>query len=167
MTSLLRNHHGQDGQSLIEWIFLLPIFSLLLLGLAAFAQYFLMRQVLISTVREAGFLYSSGHLRPSEVNSVVRKTLSQNNHSLLPADFILYFGPASGSTEARRFQLDQTMVRCKPGRLIRLFINNEYLEEKCVLKHVPHYNKAVPLPTIQHYELYCEWSSEVQSFGSD
>ncbi len=131
----------RNGQALVEWALLFPLYALLWVGLFVFAEWFLIHQNLLMAAKEGAFLYSSGRLKKQEVEHRVQKTLKKGFPALDHCQIIIQ--RRSGATAAL-CELEEIHVRYRPSRsLLRYFANP--LEETCVIKHAPRYRSVWPV----------------------
>jgi hypothetical protein len=128
---------NQRGQALIEWALLLLVFGQLFVALAAFSEWFVIRQELISVTKEGALLYSAGRLEIPEVKRLMQRSLSRCRPALTISTNDIYVG-SSEDNQASFMKLDKVSVRYRPQTyLLRYFQNT--LEESCVIKHAPAY----------------------------
>lgn len=128
---------SHQGQALIESIpFFLVLFGLLG-ALAIFAQWFLIHQKLLMAAREGALLYSSGRFARAVVRRKVRAYLEKGPLALEGQRLSIDVGRWKGK-QAKLFQLDEIKVSYKPSSWLQRYFE-ETMEEKCVIKHAPHY----------------------------
>lgn len=128
---------NQNGQALVEWSLLLPLFGGLLIALWGFAQWFLVREQLIMTVREGAMLYSSGRMHDFEVKPIMQRALSRGRPGIDVSADNIYLGH-SDNRMARTYRLDKVSVKYTPT----LFPLSKFfgpMEEQCVIKHAAPY----------------------------
>ena len=125
------------GQALIESVpFFLILFGLMA-TLIAFTQWFLIHQKLLIAAREGAMLYSSGRFNKEETRVQIQSYLEKGTFALEDQRIQIDVGPWQGP-QAKLFQLDEVRVRYVPSSWLRDFFK-QTLEEKCVIKHAPHY----------------------------
>jgi len=127
----------QSGQALVEWAFLLPLYTMLFSAIVAFALWFSIRHELLVAVREAALLYSSGRITPDETRHLVQQDLLHGTPSLDVVPDDIYVGPYSGF-QARLFRLDEVRIVYHPRRFLSRWIFED-MHEQCVIKHAPSY----------------------------
>lgn len=127
----------KSGQALIEYALLLPLYGVLIVGILAFGQWFVIQQEMISVVREGALLYSSGRIEAGEVASMMRQSFLHSYPALnVPLQQITV--GRSHDSQARNYQLDEVRVTYSPTLLMTRF-KFVKLEESCVIKHAPSY----------------------------
>jgi hypothetical protein len=130
-----------NGQALIETAVITPLIVLILAATVAFAQWLLIRQRLVIATREAAMLYSSGRMNSAEVQKWVKRYAARSRPLMSPEDIDIRTGRQSG-WEAQLHHLDLIVVRYRcPVWLGRYF--EPVMEEKCVIKHAPHYGPPI------------------------
>jgi hypothetical protein len=130
-------NRGEKGQALIEWALLLMLFVQLTVALYAFSEWFIIRQEMISVVKEGALLYSSGRIGIPQVKQLMQRAFSRGRPKLTVSLDDLYVG-SSGDSQEGFLKLDKVSVRYKPQQiLLRHFTNT--MEESCVIKHAPQY----------------------------
>jgi len=127
----------ESGQALIEWALLLLLFVQLFVALAAFAEWFVVRQELMSVTKEGALLYSAGRLEIPEVKRLMLRALQRGRPSLTLALNDIYVG-SSDDSQAAFMKLDKVSVRYRPQQFLLRYFQNS-LEESCVIKHAPPY----------------------------
>jgi hypothetical protein len=133
-------HRRESGQALIEWALLLMLFVQLTIALYAFAEWFVIRQEMISVVKEGARLYSSGRVESPEVKQLMQRAFRRGRPSLTVSLADLYVG-SSGDSQEGFMKLDKVSVRYAPKQiLLRHFTHT--MEESCVIKHAPQYGYA-------------------------
>jgi len=134
------NQSSQSGQAMLEFAILMPLYGLLFAAIVAFGEWVAVRQQMISLVREAAWLYSSGRVDPEEVKRLIITSARQGHPMLSLSGGDIFLGRSEDS-EAANFELDEIRIVYLPTILMKRF-SFQTIQEKCVIKHAPPYRLA-------------------------
>jgi hypothetical protein len=127
------------GQALIEVAVFFMSLSILLAGLCGFTQWVMTRQKLLIAAKQGALMYSSGHMTRPEVEQQMRHFLETGVPAMNSKGIQVTVGPLSG-LNAKFNELDQSIAGyTRPGGWYSLLGVDAHMEEKCVIKHAPHY----------------------------
>ena len=132
---------NRQGQALIEWAILTPLFVTVLLGLFAFGQWFLVREELLMIAKEGAFLYSSGRLPNSAVQRVMSRRARRGYPRLPLRSQDIYIGRDYGVVTnllELDMKLDRVSVTYRPTQILLRYFSKA-MEETCIIKHAAHY----------------------------
>jgi hypothetical protein len=127
------------GQALIEVAVFFMALGVLLSALCGFTRWILVRQKLLMAAKQGAFMYSSGHMRRSEVERRMKGFLQEGSPKLNPKGIRVSVGPIGG-LKGTYLPLDQSMASYEPpGGWHPLLRVNSRIVEKCFIRHAAHY----------------------------
>ena len=102
-----KSHKRQEGQSVVEFALVLPIFILLLMGMIEFGRIWMTMNVLSSASREGARIAAVTGPDASRVNNTVQSALSAAN---LPSGTVSISGPNSNSEVTVTVRITYTSI---------------------------------------------------------